>query len=124
MMLIPAACILIRNAEGKILSVSRKDDHTQWGLPGGKREPTETFSQCARRELKEETNLDGTNFEFVFCRTGPIYITATFTCDYTGEPSSMEGALTAWLTPQELANNIFGKYNRALFDFLNIPYAE
>lgn len=29
-----------------------------WTLPGGKQEYNETFFECAKREIKEETNLD------------------------------------------------------------------
>lgn len=34
-----------------------------WTLPGGKQEYCETFWECARREVKEETNLDIDNLE-------------------------------------------------------------
>lgn len=57
--------VLIKN-EGKILlghRVSLKDtgaihEPGSWALPGGKQEFNETILECAKREVKEETNLD------------------------------------------------------------------
>lgn len=34
-----------------------------WCLPGGKQEYDETIFECAKREVKEETNLDVWNLE-------------------------------------------------------------
>lgn len=34
-----------------------------WTLPGGKQEYDETFWDCTKREVKEETNLDVDNLE-------------------------------------------------------------
>ena len=31
-----AACVLVFNAEGKVLAVTRRDDFNEWSLPGGK----------------------------------------------------------------------------------------
>ena len=41
-----------------ILAISRRNDTTQWGLPGGKVDPGETNLQAILRETKEECNLD------------------------------------------------------------------
>lgn len=37
------------------LGVSRKDDHTDIGMPGGKSDPGESYADCAIRETMEET---------------------------------------------------------------------
>lgn len=55
----PAACVLlptlIRIEE--VLAVSRRNDFTLWGIPGGKQERYETNLDCALREICEETQL-------------------------------------------------------------------
>lgn len=50
-----AACVVVLDGAFRVLAVTRKDDETQWGLPGGKREEGETLEQCAIRECREET---------------------------------------------------------------------
>lgn len=54
----PAASVVIPtgNSIEEVLSVSRRNDFTQWGLPGGKQEFGESNLICAIREAKEETN--------------------------------------------------------------------
>lgn len=39
--------------------------HNKFALPGGHLELNETFAECAMREVKEETNLDIHNLQFV-----------------------------------------------------------
>lgn len=43
----------------KFLGVTRKDNHNDWGWPGGGLEPNETPAECALRELREETGCIG-----------------------------------------------------------------
>ena len=50
-----AACCLILTNDGHALAVSRKNDPSAFGLPGGKVDPGETPEQAAARELQEET---------------------------------------------------------------------
>jgi len=56
----PFACDMVLIEDGKILLVlrGREPFKGQWAVPGGRIEETETAEECARREMKEETNLD------------------------------------------------------------------
>lgn len=51
---------IIKNDKNEILlgfRIGKLGYHT-WGLPGGKLDFSEDTKECAKRELKEETNLD------------------------------------------------------------------
>ncbi len=50
------ACGCIISLDNKIL-LQRRSDNGYWGLPGGCMELCETVSDCARREVLEETGL-------------------------------------------------------------------
>ena len=62
----PTATIICLQ-EGKILLAKRAFEPAkgEWGLPGGFMELNETLSEAAIRELKEETNLDGSVTELL-----------------------------------------------------------
>ena len=53
-----AGCV-IKNSEGKILLIHRNTTkRKQWELPGGKIEENEDPKETAKRELKEELNIE------------------------------------------------------------------
>ena len=49
--------LLVFNEERKVLMQFR-NDYKQWGFPGGAMELGESFEETAKRDLKEETNLN------------------------------------------------------------------
>lgn len=54
-------------SDGKVLMVEhQKDGRTYWLLPGGGLKYGEKIEECARREIKEETNLDINLGKFLF----------------------------------------------------------
>lgn len=50
--------VILPRDDGRVLAISRGTDIENWGLPGGKTEPGETFEEAAVRELYEETGVD------------------------------------------------------------------
>ena len=117
-----AACCLILSDDGKVLAVSRKDDPTAFGLPGGKVDPGETPAQAAARELREETGLVASNLRPVFVRgEGDGYTTHTFACEVEGEINTSESGAVRWVRPEVLFAGPFGEYNRRLWSKLGLP---
>ena len=111
-----AACCLIMSDDGKVLAVSRKDDPTAFGLPGGKVDPGETPEQAAGRELQEETGLTAKALHQVFVRQdGDGFVTTTFACEAEGQINTPESGVVRWVHPDVLFAGPFGDYNQRLF---------
>lgn len=55
-LLLPSACAVIFDAEGKLL-LQRRADNGYWGLPGGRMNPGESIEHTAIRETFEETGF-------------------------------------------------------------------
>jgi 8-oxo-dGTP diphosphatase len=112
----------------KILAVSRKDNHSDLGLPGGKIDPGETPEEALIRELGEEIAIVPTKFRVIFedldrvmngeLRPGRTYLIE----EWEGEPVSKERAILDWVLPSRILepSNSFHQYNQKLFNSIGL----
>ena len=108
------AAIAIIQKDGKWLTVSRRNDLTDMGFPGGKVEDEETTEEGLLREVEEEVGLRILAFRLLLCRISHDHIVHVFEIlDWEGQPTSLEGTEVRWLTDVELfAQKTFGAFNR------------
>ena len=114
------AQVVLINEEGLILGVSRKDNHKDFGLPGGKMEDEDMFNiqTTAIRETKEETGLDISMLEMIFATHKHGYMSYTYLAKYAGEINHNEPHVVKWVPMQVLINGSFGKYNELVAESL------
>lgn len=113
-----AVCIVIIQ-DNKILGVARRDNHIDFGLPGGKLEDGESFKQAACRELFEETKLTvhPSDLSFVFEEMCGEYLVKTFLAkEWSGNLEQGDTGPVQWVQTDDLIKGSFGKYNKALFE--------
>ena len=104
---------LIFNSSDQVLMVRTHKWSDLWGIPGGKIKWGESSLDALRRELKEETNLDITDIEFVLVQDcihskefyrDAHFVLLNYTCRCTGEPAvslNDEAREYRWVTVQE-----------------------
>ena len=115
-----SACVYIEcPITGMILAVSRKDNHDDFGLPGGKVEPGESERWAAARELLEETGVyidQESPLPELFRREGGVTFAANFwkICGGPHLRKEKETGVVAWVTPEKLMAGSFGDYNKRL----------
>ena len=81
--------VIVRK-NGKVLFGKRKNAHNAgyWGSPGGQLAFGETWEECARREVREETGVEITNVHLgmvtndIFKKDGEHFITICMIADY------------------------------------------
>ena len=119
-MKITAQVVLI-NSEGLILGVSRKDDHNDFGLIGGKMDPQDNNDPIltAIRETREETGLEIGNLRLVFAIHKEGFMGYTYLADYSGEINHNEPHVVKWVPMERLVLGSFGKYNKMVSESLD-----
>ena len=114
-----AVCVLIINETNKhFLSVSLKEDHTDFNLPGGKVEMNETLEEAAIREVKEETGLNVFNLNYLHKDIDMDYEVITFyTKDYQGFINTVENHIVKWLPLYDLTKSKkWPEYNSMVYN--------
>lgn len=121
-----AVCLLVPR-EGRFLSVSRRNDNTRWGMPGGKVDADESNLQAIQREVFEEVGMGVSSVfaEPLFVGTSAgdtdFWVTTYLWLGAPPEPRhlrSEEGLEMAFLTEEDLCNDKkspFAAYNRRVF---------
>jgi 8-oxo-dGTP pyrophosphatase MutT (NUDIX family) len=120
-----ASVALIRNPSDPnlFLGISRKHDHTDFGLIGGKIESGETPDKAVVREVKEETNLVIDNLVIIYAKIleDSERIVICYECttkSYDFESPQDEGVVK-WVTREELEAGSYASYNKSLFEVLD-----
>ena len=114
-----AVCVLIVNKKKcEFLSVTLKEDHSDFNLPGGKVEKGETFKEAGIREVKEETGLNVYNLKKLYeGRDGETEVITFYTYDYEGEIFTTENHVVKWLPLYNLNHSKkWPKYNSAVYN--------
>lgn len=119
-----ATALIFNEDKSKLLGVSRKDDTTKFGLPGGKVDVGETLYQALVRELKEETGLDIKSAKEIFFREDGDFVAVVYlVTEWSGEVSTTEKGIVKWITFEDLKHGAFSEYNTMLEEhlkFINI----
>ena len=117
-----AVQVVILNDEGNVLAVSRKTDHSDFGLPGGKVESCDrNLINAAIREVKEETGLDIYNLELIYATHKKGRMGYTYFAEGSGEinyDQTSEPHVVKWSNFQEIINGSFGEWNYEVYKSL------
>jgi 8-oxo-dGTP diphosphatase len=111
--------LIFNEDKTKILGVSRKDDQTIFGLPGGKVDEGEGLLEALIRELKEETGLDLIESRPIFFREDSDFVAVVYlVTKYEGTINTLESGVVEWITFDRLKKGAFSEYNTALEEHL------
>jgi 8-oxo-dGTP pyrophosphatase MutT (NUDIX family) len=115
-----SACVVLINPEGLVLGVSRKNNHNDFGLPGGRMEPEDGSPMVtAYRETLEETGLKISNLRLVFAIHKGGNMGYTYLADYEGEINHNEPHVVKWVEFRTLVRGSFGRYNQLVAESLD-----
>lgn len=114
--------VVLINKEGYVLGVSRKDNHSDFGLIGGSLEDYDKSSEeGAIREALEETGLNIFNLKLIYAKSIDGRIGYTYLANYSGEINfnyEKEPHVVGWMTFDKLIEGSFGKWNKQVYQSL------
>jgi len=126
------ANVIIENEKGHIL-LHHRTDRDWWGLPGGAMELGEALEETAKREVKEEVNLDCDDLKLFNLYSGPdlyykypdgneVYnVTATYICKrYSGNivVEASEGRDAKFFTIDSIPDNLSSPIKGIIKDYI------
>ena len=117
---------VIFNSIGEVLAVSRKDNHEDMGLPGGKVDPEDygkpdPLKFAILREVKEETGIDINirTMTLVYSNHRDGYMGYTYLIhDWEGEFDYDEPHVVKWVPFNTVIGGSFGLWNRRVKESL------
>lgn len=77
----PAARALIRDEQGHLLLIRRRDNGV-WGMPAGFMELNKSILDCLKREVREETGLEVLQATPIALYTDPCFASTTASGDH------------------------------------------
>lgn len=109
----------------KILGVSRKDNHNDFSLAGGKHESFDVgMAFTATRELLEETGIKRKIDYLTLIHKGEYdgkkQYTYTTSLKESDVISTRENHVVKWCDPAEIMAGSFGDYNKMIFEKMGI----
>jgi phosphoglycolate phosphatase-like HAD superfamily hydrolase/ADP-ribose pyrophosphatase YjhB (NUDIX family) len=122
---------LIFNSDGQLLMIRTQKWSQLWGIPGGKIKFGESSIDALRRELKEETNLDITDIEFVLVQDcihskefyrDAHFVLLNYTCRSVGETEVQlndEAQEFRWITVDAALAMELNRPTRVLIETVN-----
>jgi 8-oxo-dGTP pyrophosphatase MutT (NUDIX family) len=129
LILVPAACVFVRDSEGRLLLVRHRNTGL-WGTVGGAIDPGESPRSAAERECLEETGLKvqvarllgvvgGGEYEVTYPNGDQVgYVSAIFSASLEGgeaRPDGDEVIELGWFHDEELESLELNQFSRSLF---------
>ena len=111
----------LRNPD-KVKASSELQGQGTWTMPGGKVDFMETLEEAAKRELKEETDLDAKKLELLCVNDDMTetahYVTIGFIAkEYSGEIKTMEPETILrweWFDLDKIPENMYGPSKKCI----------